>query len=71
MRNLVKARLDIGVQHPAITLGAEPLNLRDRVMGPPIGSETVRDRHEIGLENGFQHQLHRGLDHPIRDRRNP
>jgi hypothetical protein len=47
------------------------MNLGDRVMSPPLGPEPIGDRHEVGLENGFQHQLKRRLDNPIRDRRYP
>jgi hypothetical protein len=48
-------------------MGAERVYLGDRVMGPPVRPETVGDRLKIGLEDGFQHQLQRGLDHPIRN----
>jgi hypothetical protein len=47
------------------------MNLGDRVMSPPLGPEPIGDRHEVGLENGFQHQLERRLDNPVRDRRYP
>jgi site-specific DNA recombinase len=61
----VKARLDIRVQHPPITLGAVQMNLGDRVVGSPHRPEPIGDRHEVGLENRFQHQLQRSLDDPI------
>ena len=67
MRNPIKARLDIRVQHPPITMSAERVYLRDRVVRPPVRPEPVGDRLEVGLEYGFQHQLQRSLDHSIRD----
>ena len=71
MRNSVKAGLDIRVQHPAVTLGAEQVYLGDRVVGPPLGPEPLGDRYEIGLEDGFQHQLQRCLHDPVGDGRYP
>ena len=38
-------------------------------MRPPLGPEPVGDRLEVGLEDRFQHQLQRRLDHPVRDGR--
>jgi site-specific DNA recombinase len=66
----VKARLDVGVQHPAVALGAETLDLGDGVVRSPLGPEPVGDRLEVGLEDGFQHKLQRRLNDPVRDRRN-
>ena len=66
----VEARLDVGVQHPAVALGAEQVDLGDRVVRPPLRPEPVGDRHEVGLEDRFQHQLQRSLHHPVSDRRN-
>ena len=63
----VETRLDVRVQHPPIALGAEQVNLRDRVVRPPPGPEPVGDRHEVGLEDRFQHQLQRRLHHPVSD----
>ena len=67
----VKARLDIRIQHPAVTLDAEVVNLSDRVVCAPLGPESVGDRHEVGLEDRFQHQFQRSLDDPVAHRRNP
>ena len=67
MLDRVETRFDVGVQHPAITLGAETLNLRDRVVRPPHRPKPIRDRREVGLENGFQHQLERRLNDPVGD----
>src|SRR5215213_3638821 len=43
------------------------VNLRDRVVRPPPGPEPVGDRHKVGLEDRFQHQFQRRLDHPVGD----
>ncbi len=67
----VKARLDVRIQHPPVTGGAEPVNLSNRVVCSPHRPEPVGDRHEVGLEDRFQHQLQRRLDNPVRHRRNP
>jgi hypothetical protein len=67
----VKARLDIRIQHPAVSLGAEQVDLSDRVVRAPLGPEPIGDRHEVGLEDRFQHQLQRALHDPVGDRRIP
>ncbi len=51
-------------------MGAEQVNLGDRVVGPPPRPESVGDRQEVGLKDGFQHQLQRRLDHPVSNRGN-
>jgi hypothetical protein len=63
----VEARLDIGVQHPAIAVGAELVNLSDRIVCAPLRPEPVGDRLKVGLEDRFQHQLQRSLDYPVSD----
>ena len=67
----VEARLDVRVQHPPITLGAEQMDLGDRVVCAPLGPEPVGDRLKVGLEDGFQHQFQRRLDNPVGHRRDP
>jgi site-specific DNA recombinase len=67
MRNFVETGGDVGLQHPVVPLGAEELDLGDRVVCAPVGAEPVRARLEIRLEDGFKHCLQAGLDHPIRD----
>jgi DNA invertase Pin-like site-specific DNA recombinase len=67
----VKARLDIRIQHPAVALGAEVVDLGDRVVCAPLGPEPVGDQLEVGLEDRFQHQFQRRLDDPVGHRRNP
>jgi len=43
------------------------MNLGDRVVRAPVGAEPVRARLEVRLENGFEHRLETGLDHPVSD----
>ncbi len=61
----VEARLDIRVQHPAVTPAAEQVDLSDRVLRPPPGPKPIGDRHEVGLKDGFQHELGRCLDNTV------
>jgi hypothetical protein len=70
VREIVEGRLDVRIQHPAVTAGAEVVNLGDRVMWPPPGPEAVGDRLEAGLEDRLQHQFQRRLNDPVRDARN-
>jgi site-specific DNA recombinase len=65
----VETCLDIGIEHPQISLGAQPLDIGDRVVRPTPRPEPIGDRKEISLEDGLQHQLQRRLDHPVGDRR--
>lgn len=51
--------------------GAVVVDLRDRVLSPPLGPEPVRDRREVGLEDRFQHEFQRRLNEPVRNRRYP
>lgn len=53
----VKARLDVCIKYPSVSLDAEQVNLGDRVVCPPLGPKTVRDRLKVGLENRFQYQF--------------
>jgi hypothetical protein len=46
-------------------VGAELVNLGDRVVRPPHRPEPVGDRLEVRLEDGLQHELQRGLDHLV------
>jgi site-specific DNA recombinase len=62
---VVKGRLDIRVQHPAVTAGAEVMDLGDRVVRPPHRPEPVGDGLEVRLEDRLQHQLQRSLDHLV------
>jgi hypothetical protein len=63
----VEARLDVRVQHPPVTGGGQMMDLGDGVVRAPVRPEPIRARPEIGLEDGFQDQLQRRLDHAVRD----
>ncbi|HEX5116137.1 MAG TPA: hypothetical protein VFW65_13160 [Pseudonocardiaceae bacterium] len=54
--DVVEAHFDVRVQHPVIALGAEVVDLSDRVVGPSFEAETVADRLEGRLEDRFQDQ---------------
>src|SRR6476660_548856 len=71
MRNLVEAGLDVTLHDPVIRAGREIAQLGHRVMSPALRAEPVGTREEIRLEDRLEHQLHRCLDHPIGDRRDP
>ena len=71
VRDVVEGRLDVRVQHPPVTLGAEVVDLGDRVLGAPLRPEPVRARLEVRLEDRLQHQRQRSLDDPVRDARYP
>ena len=43
------------------------VDLGDRVMCAPVRAEPIRARLEIRLEDGFEHRLQAGLDHPVSD----
>jgi len=45
------------------------VDLRYRILRPPVRAEPIRARLEIRLEDRFQHRLQAGLDHAIRDSR--
>ena len=48
---------------------AKIVDLGDRVLGPAPGPEAVGARREVRLEDRLQHQLERGLHHPVPDGR--
>src|SRR5215208_6487524 len=53
----VEARFDVTFQHPLIGAGGELVNLRDRVLGSPSGTEAIRAWLEVRLEDRLEHQL--------------
>ena len=67
--DLIEAGRDVRVDHPLIRAAGEVVNLGDRVLGPAPGTEAVRVRREIRLEDRLQHELERSLDHPVPDGR--
>ena len=66
VREVVEGRLDVRVQHPPVTAGAELVDLGDRVVCSAPGPEPVGDRLEVRLEDGLEHELQRGLDDLVR-----
>jgi site-specific DNA recombinase len=71
MPDLVKTCLDVRFQYPLVPGGGEVADLGDRVVLTPAGAEPVRERLEIRLEDGFEHQLQGRLDDPVLHGRYP
>ena len=71
MPDFVEACPDVGLQHPLIAVGGVVVDLGDRVVRAAVRAEPVRARLEVRLEDGFEHQLEGGLDHPVGHRGNP
>ncbi len=65
MPDFVEACPDVGLQHPRVSTGGVELDLGDRVLRAAVRAEPVRARLEVRLEDGFEHQLEGGLDHPV------
>jgi DNA invertase Pin-like site-specific DNA recombinase len=62
---------DIKLHHKRVALdeaGTQPLH---RLCGRPLRPKPIRARHEIRLEDRFQHQLGRRLGHPVSHRGYP
>ena len=69
--DLIEAGRDVAFQHPLIPMGCQQVDLGDGVLRPAPGAEPVGARVEVRLEDRLQHQLERGLDHPVPDGRDP
>jgi hypothetical protein len=69
--DLIEAGRDVAFQHPLIPMGCQQVDLGDGVLRPAARAEPVRARVEVRLEDRLQHQLERGLDHPVPDGRDP
>ena len=52
-------------------MGGQQVDLGDGVLGAAAGAEPVGARVKVRLEDRLQHQLERGLDHPVPDGRDP
>ncbi len=65
MVDLVEAGRDVTLQHPLISAGGQKVDLGDRVLSAASGAEAVRARPEVRLKDRLQHQLERGLHHPV------
>src|SRR5258705_2384189 len=62
---------DIKFHHKCVTRdepGTQPLHRR---CGRPLRPKPIRARHEVRLEDRFQHDLGRRLGHPVPNRGNP
>ena len=61
---------DIGLHDPHPTADEPGAELLHRLSRRPLGPEPERGVAEVGLEDRFEHDLHRLLHHPVADRRN-
>ena len=52
VRNGVEGRFDVSIQHLAVALGAQQLNLGDRVVSTPLGPEPVGTRSKSASKIG-------------------
>ena len=71
MRDFVEAGFDVALDDPLIGVHRVEPHLSYRIMSPAPGTEPVRAREEIRLEDRLQHQFQRCLHHPVGDRRDP
>jgi len=55
--DVVEARLDVTFEYPLIGAGGELVNLSDRVMCPPSGTEAIGTWLEVRLEDRLEHQF--------------
>nr|WP_229803563.1 recombinase family protein [Halomonas qijiaojingensis] len=71
--DLVEACLDITLEYPPVVAGwgGEKVNLRNRVLGAPIGTEAIRARLEVRLKDRLQYQFQGGLNHTVQRGRYP
>jgi hypothetical protein len=67
MPDFVETGPDVGLQDPVIVTGpgSQVVDLGDCVVRAAVRAEPVRARLEVRLEDGFEHQLEGGLDHPV------
>jgi site-specific DNA recombinase len=61
----VEAGFDVTFEHPTVSVGGEVTCLGDGVVCPPTGTETMRTRFEIRLEDRFEHQFQGCLHTPV------
>ena len=69
MPDFIETCPDVRFQDPVIVMvpGRQVADLGDRVMRAAVRAEPVRARLEVRLEDGFEHELEGGLDHPVGD----
>src|SRR3954466_13089553 len=65
VRDRVEVARQIGVHHVGIAPADVPVHVLDRVGPAATGPITIGAILEVRLEDGFQHQLGGGLDHPV------
>jgi site-specific DNA recombinase len=65
--DFVEAGFDVAFQNPVVSTGSEEMDLGDRVVCATVGTEPVRARLEVRLEDGFEHQFEARLNDPVRD----
>jgi hypothetical protein len=65
--DFIEAGGDVALDHPLIASrsAGEMVDLGDGVLGAPPGAEPIGAGLEIRLEDRLQHQLERGLHHPV------
>jgi hypothetical protein len=61
----VETRFDVRLQHPAVTVVVELVNLSDRVLRPAPRAEAIGAWLEIRLEDRLEHQLQSRLRDPV------
>src|ERR1022692_3064553 len=71
MPDFVEARPDVGLQYHRVAVTGVVVDLGYRVLRAAAWPEPVRARLEACLEDGFQDQLERRLDHPVGQGRYP
>ncbi|ROO59780.1 site-specific DNA recombinase [Micromonospora sp. Llam0] len=57
MVDLVETTLDVRLEDPVVSTGSEVVDLGDRVLCAPVGTEPVRARFEVRLVDGFEHRF--------------
>jgi len=65
----VETRFDVRLQHPAVTVVVELVDLSDRVLRPAPRAEAIGAWLEIRLEDRLEHQLQGRLHDPVPDGR--
>ncbi len=61
----VETRFDVRLQHPAVTVVVELVDLSDRVLRPAPRAEAIGAWLEIRLEDRLEHQLQGRLHDPV------
>jgi DNA invertase Pin-like site-specific DNA recombinase len=67
MVDLVEEVADVKLRDKGVALDEALANTLHRLRGRPLRAEPIRDRREVGLEDGFQHEFGRLLGHSVAD----